>query len=73
MAASASEWKDPNPWVTERYAAFDTMEEIVRTEAPFAPLYFENKCHLVHPDVRGWQDHALYAIDWRDLWLEAAK
>jgi oligopeptide transport system substrate-binding protein len=59
--------------VAERHAAYDRMEELVRLHAPYAPLYFENMCHLVHPDVHGWRDNALYAIDWRDLWLERAK
>ena len=59
--------------IAERHAAYDEMEELVRTHVPFAPLYFENKCQLVHPDVRGWRDNALYAIDWRDLWLEPAR
>jgi hypothetical protein len=42
-------------------------EELVPTHVPYAPLYLENKCQLVRPDVRSWRDNARYAIDWRDL------
>ena len=47
------------------------MERLINAESPYAPLYFRNKCHLVHPAVRGWRDNALYIIDWREVWLEA--
>lgn len=56
----------------ERHAAFDTMEHLINEEAPFAPLYHENKCSLVSANVRGWRDNPLYAIDWRELFLSAA-
>ena len=49
------------------------MERLIQAEAPLAPLYFTNQCNLIHPDLRGWRDNPLYAIDWRDLWLETAK
>ena len=56
-----------------RHAAYDQMERLIQAEAPLAPLYFTNQCNLIHPDLRGWRDNPLYAIDWRDLWLETAK
>jgi oligopeptide transport system substrate-binding protein len=54
-----------------RYAAYDRMERHIQAEVPYAPIYFTNQCNLIDPSVRGWRDNSLYAIDWRDLWLEA--
>ena len=59
--------------VEARRAAYDRMERLLNAEAPLAPIYFVNQCNLIHPDIRGWRDNSLYAIDWRDLWLEAPK
>lgn len=55
----------------DRVAAFDTMERLINEEAPFAPLYHDNKCSLVSAHVRGWRDNPLYIIDWRELSLAA--
>jgi oligopeptide transport system substrate-binding protein len=56
-----------------RFAAYDQMERLIQAEAPYAPLFYVNQCNLIHPSVRGWRDNPFYAIDWRDLWLEAPK
>ena len=57
----------------DRDAAYDRMERLIYAEAPYAALYYSNMCNLIDPSVRGWRDNSLYAIDWRDLWLEAPK
>jgi oligopeptide transport system substrate-binding protein len=57
----------------DRHAAYDRMERLIDAEAPYAPLYYTNQCNLIDPSVRGWRDNSFYAIDWRDLWLEAPK
>jgi hypothetical protein len=46
------------------------MERTINVEAPYAPIYFQNQCQLVHPMVRGWRDNPLYIIDWRELSLQ---
>jgi oligopeptide transport system substrate-binding protein len=53
----------------DRFAAFDTMERILRDEAPFSPLLFPNQANLISPLVHGWRDNPLWAIDWRELSL----
>lgn len=52
-----------------RRAAYDRMERIVQQTAAFIPIAFANQAHLVSPMVKGWRENALYAIDWRELWL----
>jgi oligopeptide transport system substrate-binding protein len=58
------------PDETVRRAAFDRMERLIHDEAPYIPIGFLNQPHLISSKVRGWRDNALYAIDWRELWLE---
>jgi oligopeptide transport system substrate-binding protein len=53
-----------------RRAAYDRMERIVQDESAFVPIAYWNQVHLVSPTVKGWKDNALYAIDWREVWLE---
>jgi oligopeptide transport system substrate-binding protein len=53
-----------------RHAAYDKMERIVQEGAAFIPITYLNQAHLVSPMVKGWRDNALYAIDWREIWLE---
>jgi oligopeptide transport system substrate-binding protein len=53
-----------------RRAAYDRMERIIQDDAAFVPIAYLNQTHLVSPMVKGWRDNALYAIDWRELWLE---
>jgi oligopeptide transport system substrate-binding protein len=53
-----------------RLPAYDRMERIVQDGAAFVPVAYLNQAHLVSPLVKGWRDNALYAIDWRELWLE---
>ncbi len=53
-----------------RRAAYDRMERIIQDEAAFVPIAYLNQTHLLSPMVKGWRDNALYAIDWRELWLE---
>lgn len=53
-----------------RRAAYDRMERALQDEAVFVPVAYWNQVHLVSPMVKGWRDNALYAIDWRELWLE---
>ena len=50
--------------------AYDRMERIVQDGAAIIPIAYWNQVHLVSPMVKGWRDNALYAIDWRELWLE---
>jgi len=52
-----------------RRKAFDRMERVLHDDAAYVPLAFLNQPHLVSPSVKGWRDNALYAIDWRELWL----
>lgn len=53
-----------------RRTAYDRMERIVQEGAAFVPIAYWNQAHLVSRMVKGWRDNALYAIDWRELWLE---
>jgi oligopeptide transport system substrate-binding protein len=53
-----------------RRAAYDRMERVIQDESVFVPVAYWNQVHLVSPLVKGWRDNALYAIDWRELWLE---
>ena len=53
-----------------RRAAYDRMERILQDGAAFVPIAYLNQVHLVSPMVKGWRDNALYAVDWREIWLE---
>ena len=53
-----------------RRRAYDRMERIIQDAAAFVPIGYLNQAHLVSPMVKGWRENALYAIDWRELWLE---
>ena len=57
----------------ERYAAFDAMENLIVTEAPYVPLYHPKSVRLVHTAVRGWRANPINRIDWRELWLDPPK
>ena len=52
-----------------RRRAFDTMEQLIATEAPMSPILHYRRVHLVHPAVHGWRDNLLDQVDWREVWL----
>jgi len=54
---------------TDRKSALDAMERILGARVPLAPLFFINQPFLVDPDVKGWRDNPIGAIDWRELRL----
>jgi oligopeptide transport system substrate-binding protein len=53
-----------------RRAYYDRMERLLQDGAAFVPIAYVNQAHLVSPMVKGWRENALYAIDWREIWLE---
>jgi oligopeptide transport system substrate-binding protein len=65
MAAS-----DGTPDERLRSAAFEAAEAANADGAYYVPVYYSNRCLLVAPGVRGWQDNAIPVIDWRTLYLE---
>lgn len=54
----------PAPDEAARRAAIAKCEQIMAAEAPYAPVFFGIRAHLVHPSVTGWQDNPLQRIDW---------
>jgi oligopeptide transport system substrate-binding protein len=55
-----------------RRAAIAKCEQIMAAEAPYAPIFFGTRAHLVHPSVVGWRDTPLQRIDWTAVSLKAA-
>lgn len=55
-----------------RFAGFAVMEQVVAREAPYAPLFHQNRVHLLHSSVRGWRENRFAQVDWREVWLEAS-
>jgi oligopeptide transport system substrate-binding protein len=53
-----------------RAALYARAERLVNDDAIHLPLYFYQSRHLVHPEVRGWQDNAMDRLATRNLWLE---
>lgn len=51
----------------EHGAAAEAMEERIREEAPYAPIYYFNQCQLVDPSLHGWQGNLIQQTDWRAL------
>jgi oligopeptide transport system substrate-binding protein len=64
--AAADRELDP----VRRQAALDAVEAINGERFYYAPLYFTNRGMLIQPSVRGWHDHAVAPINWRELHLE---
>ena len=56
-----------------RRAAIATCEQIIAEDAPFAPIFFTTRTHLVHPSVIGWRDNPLQKIDWTAISLAPPK
>ncbi|WP_414660098.1 peptide ABC transporter substrate-binding protein [Horticoccus sp. 23ND18S-11] len=54
----------------ERIAIFTEAEQLIAQEAPYIPLYYLDRVHLMHPTVKGWKGNRFAIIDWRELWLE---
>jgi oligopeptide transport system substrate-binding protein len=52
-----------------RRVAMEACERIISEEVPYAPVFFANRAHLIHPSVRGWRNNALQQIDWTALSL----
>jgi oligopeptide transport system substrate-binding protein len=53
-----------------RRALYDRMERMIQDGAALIPISYSNQTHLVSHMVKGWKENALYAIDWREIWLE---
>jgi oligopeptide transport system substrate-binding protein len=53
-----------------RQVALDAVEAINAAEVYYAPLYYSNRAILIRPSVRGWHDHAVAAINWREIYLQ---
>jgi oligopeptide transport system substrate-binding protein len=77
-------WSDPRydaafaavqraPDEAARRAAIASCEQLIADEAPYAPVFFTIRAHLVAPGVVGWQENALQTIDWTALSLAAPK
>lgn len=56
-----------------RRAAIAQCEQVVADDAPYAPVFFSIRAHLVHPSVVGWQDNPIQFIDWTAISLTAPK
>jgi oligopeptide transport system substrate-binding protein len=50
-----------------RHAAYRLAEEVLLTEMPVIPLYFNSQNFLVSPTVRGWQADRLWTRFYKDL------
>jgi len=75
-----SGWSDPRydaafvavnhaPDEPARRAAIALCEQLIADEAPYAPVFFTTRAHLVHPTVQGWRDNPMQKIDWTALSL----
>jgi oligopeptide transport system substrate-binding protein len=53
-----------------RQVALDAVEAINAAEVYYAPLYYSDRAMLIRPSVQGWHDHAVAAINWRELYLQ---
>lgn len=53
-----------------RRAAYDAMERLIAHDSPVSALYYLNQPFLLSPQVKGWRDNSIDAIDWRELWLD---
>lgn len=53
-----------------RLAACDAVEAINARQVYYLPLYYVNRGSLISTSVRGWHDHGVAAINWRDLYLQ---
>lgn len=54
----------------ERLDLFAAAEKLIAEEAPYIPVYYLDRVHLLHPSVKGWRGNAYAIIDWREIWLE---
>ena len=50
-----------------RVSALDRAERRLAEAVPYAPLYFWNRPHLVHPSVHGWPENPVGQVDWRGI------
>jgi oligopeptide transport system substrate-binding protein len=64
--AASDRVRDP----AQRLAACDAVEAINARQVYYAPLYYVNRASLLATSVRGWHDHGVAALTWRDLYLE---
>jgi ABC-type oligopeptide transport system substrate-binding subunit len=53
-----------------RFAAYDAVEAINARQVYYLPLYYVNRGALISTSVRGWHDHGIASINWRDLYLQ---
>jgi ABC-type dipeptide/oligopeptide/nickel transport system permease subunit/ABC-type transport system substrate-binding protein len=51
-----------------RMALYQRAEEIVRSEAPFIPLWSSRKLHIWHPHVRDYRPHPILGMRLREVW-----
>jgi len=58
---------EENPDPAARIKDFDAQEAVLAAEVPYAPLYFLNRGHLIHPAVRNWPSNHREAINWNEL------
>lgn len=59
------------PTATEQTDAIRRAEELLRTEAPIAPLYFNAKHWLMSPRVHDWHEDALWTRSYLGTYLDA--
>ena len=54
----------------ERLQHFTDAEKLIAEEAPYIPLYYLDRVHLLHPSVKGWRGNKFAIIDWREISLQ---
>lgn len=54
----------------KRFSYYARAEEIIRDEAPWVPTFVSRTYELWHPYLRGYEEHAVIASRFNDVWLD---
>jgi peptide/nickel transport system substrate-binding protein len=55
---------------TVRYKLYQQADQVMMTDAPVVPLWYDKVVHLVQPNVKGFYANALNLLELRRTWIE---